>query len=444
MLLKKAIPLSYFFQGLIKHILSVLLLSLIVGYVHKFFFSNLLVPLSMTSLLGISISILLAFRTNQAYDRWWEARKIWGLILTDSRVMVREVINFLGVDIDQLHAYNQERKLKKCKLSECGRQGIIEVLKKLKPASRQLNSKVRSSNDDLFNNSDESSSEELSMRQLADSSIVNEIQIDDLDCNESSSFYHKYPALEKDSRSPKIYSVHDCALDAEADKGQKQNNPADIYSASLDYNSENNQGLAELKFSLINHVASMQINYPHMLGEYLRAQTSIYSLEKYFNKEDESRYTNATNRVNLLLLDLGQLIKLMQRKSLISHFEQIQLDSTLNRLTIYLGKCERIKNTPFPRSYSVILHSLIYVFVVILPISLSKHKVIEVTLLNMVVATMFFMIEKTCLKKEDPFENRPSDVSMTALAYFIEQNILELTGREDLRKEQPANDYYVL
>jgi putative membrane protein len=30
------------------------------------------------SLLGVVLSILLSFRTNTAYDRWWEGRKLWG------------------------------------------------------------------------------------------------------------------------------------------------------------------------------------------------------------------------------------------------------------------------------------------------------------------------------------------------------------------------------
>ena len=30
------------------------------------------------SLLGIILSLVLAFRTNTAYDRWWEGRKLWG------------------------------------------------------------------------------------------------------------------------------------------------------------------------------------------------------------------------------------------------------------------------------------------------------------------------------------------------------------------------------
>lgn len=37
------------------------------------------------SLVGFVISLLLVFRTNTAYDRWWEGRKKWGCIVNDSR-----------------------------------------------------------------------------------------------------------------------------------------------------------------------------------------------------------------------------------------------------------------------------------------------------------------------------------------------------------------------
>jgi putative membrane protein len=39
----------------------------------------------MHSLLGFAISMLLVFRTNTAYDRWWEARKLWGELVNVSR-----------------------------------------------------------------------------------------------------------------------------------------------------------------------------------------------------------------------------------------------------------------------------------------------------------------------------------------------------------------------
>jgi ion channel-forming bestrophin family protein len=37
------------------------------------------------SLVGLVLSLLLVFRTNTAYDRWWEGRRIWGAITNDAR-----------------------------------------------------------------------------------------------------------------------------------------------------------------------------------------------------------------------------------------------------------------------------------------------------------------------------------------------------------------------
>jgi len=39
------------------------------------------------TLLGFVISMLLVFRTNTAYDRWWEGRKLWGSLVNSSRNM---------------------------------------------------------------------------------------------------------------------------------------------------------------------------------------------------------------------------------------------------------------------------------------------------------------------------------------------------------------------
>ncbi len=39
----------------------------------------------MHTLLGFALSLLLVFRTNTAYDRWWEGRKLWGALVNNSR-----------------------------------------------------------------------------------------------------------------------------------------------------------------------------------------------------------------------------------------------------------------------------------------------------------------------------------------------------------------------
>lgn len=54
--------------------------------------------MTAVTVFGTLISLLLAFRTAQAYDRWWKARKIWGKILSESRSLVREAKCFLKME----------------------------------------------------------------------------------------------------------------------------------------------------------------------------------------------------------------------------------------------------------------------------------------------------------------------------------------------------------
>lgn len=58
------------------------------------------VELAIPALLGTSISLLLSFKLSQSYDRWWEARKIWGAIVNDSRSLVRQLLAFAGEPMD--------------------------------------------------------------------------------------------------------------------------------------------------------------------------------------------------------------------------------------------------------------------------------------------------------------------------------------------------------
>jgi putative membrane protein len=51
------------------------------------------VPLgpSILSILGIILGLLLVFRTNTAYDRWWEGRRLWGQLVNVTRALAHQL-----------------------------------------------------------------------------------------------------------------------------------------------------------------------------------------------------------------------------------------------------------------------------------------------------------------------------------------------------------------
>lgn len=52
----------------------------------------------MHSLLGVVIGLLMVFRTNTAYERWWEGRKLWGNLLNNSRNVAIKINAFIPAE----------------------------------------------------------------------------------------------------------------------------------------------------------------------------------------------------------------------------------------------------------------------------------------------------------------------------------------------------------
>lgn len=54
------------------------------------------IPAIIPAVLGTAIAFFVGFNNNQAYDRWWEARKIWGSLVNDSRSWTRNVLTYIS------------------------------------------------------------------------------------------------------------------------------------------------------------------------------------------------------------------------------------------------------------------------------------------------------------------------------------------------------------
>ncbi|RTL13323.1 MAG: hypothetical protein EKK54_00960 [Neisseriaceae bacterium] len=51
-------------------------------------------PIAFPALMGTAIAFFIGFNNNQAYNRWWEARMIWGGIVNDSRSLARNLVAY--------------------------------------------------------------------------------------------------------------------------------------------------------------------------------------------------------------------------------------------------------------------------------------------------------------------------------------------------------------
>lgn len=60
------------------------------------------------TLLGFVLSLLLVFRTNTAYDRWWEGRKLWGKLVNDSRNFALKINSLLDQNQTEERAFFEQ------------------------------------------------------------------------------------------------------------------------------------------------------------------------------------------------------------------------------------------------------------------------------------------------------------------------------------------------
>ena len=85
MLVTKGISLNNLFKWTFHHILWISLLMGGIATLYHFDIIDLNIPWLPVSVVGTAVAFYVGFKNNQAYERLWEARKIWGGIINDSR-----------------------------------------------------------------------------------------------------------------------------------------------------------------------------------------------------------------------------------------------------------------------------------------------------------------------------------------------------------------------
>lgn len=100
MLINKKIPIGYIFRKIRLQLLYVIIIGMIVKSIAIYFIDFIPeMPIAIPAFIGTAISVLLSFNLNQSYDRWWEARRIWGAIVNDSRSLVIQLQSFVSKDM---------------------------------------------------------------------------------------------------------------------------------------------------------------------------------------------------------------------------------------------------------------------------------------------------------------------------------------------------------
>lgn len=190
-------------------------------------------------------------------------------------------------------------------------------------------------------------------------------------------------------------------------------------------------------------IAFRQIAWCYCLGQSLRGLPPTENLSHLLTDEDLGAISKHNNKPLALLGQHGQDLQKLRRNSQLELFAHLQLDSTLVRLCDSQGKAERIKTTVFPVTYRYFLHGIIYLFVITLSLSLKDVPFRFELPLLLSISMAFFLLEKSATHMQDPFENRPTDTAVTAIARTIEINLKQLLGESEVPQPVIPSTFYL-
>lgn len=301
MLLDKRLPIRFIFGKIKYELIIVTIYAIGVAYLDEYLLvKRMSIPLTLPGLLGTAISLILGFRIAQSYDRWWEARKIWGAIVNDSRTLVRQVL------------------------------------------------------------------------------------------------------------------THATGSDAE----------------------RNNYAV---------RTANLQMAWCYALGESLRNQPTLEDKGEFLTDTDINFLKTQNNVPNGILTLHGRELRNAEQSGQLTGFHSILVDNSIVSLTDSMGKCERIKKTIFPRTYTIIVEFLLYLFVILLPFGIIDYFGYMEVPVVVLVTLPFFFLEKTALHLQDPFSGLPTDTPITTIAQGIEVNLRQMVNLP-LRplNIDDHNSYYIM
>ncbi len=250
------------------------------------------IPEMVVSVLGAALSILLAFRTNSAYGRWWEARTLWGAMINNSRSIAREVISFAN-------------------------------------------------------------------------------------------------GSHKDSL-------------------------------------EGTGGAFSRRF------VYCQIAFVHSVRCSLRRQPPWEEISPFLSEKDIAELRREQNVPAAILQLMGAHLASSDGRRLLDNWQRHRIDQTLSELSNILGGCERIKNTPLPKQYDYYPELLIKIYCLILPFIIADEVGLMTPIITVLVGFAFLVLNRIGKNLEDPFENKPYDVPMSALSRTIEINLRQALGEREV------------
>jgi ion channel-forming bestrophin family protein len=176
----------------------------------------------------------------------------------------------------------------------------------------------------------------------------------------------------------------------------------------------------------------LQVAYVHALRNQLRGQLPWPELSRLIPEEEIENLKTQKNVPLAIQKKMASIIAECYRQGWIDNMRWASLDRTLSALMDCQGASERIKNTPLPRQYDLFIRLFVNIYCVFLPLGMVESLQLLTPLGSTLVGFIFLALDQIGRDLEDPFENLPHDISLTAISRTIEINLKQMIGETEI------------
>ncbi len=169
--------------------------------------------------------------------------------------------------------------------------------------------------------------------------------------------------------------------------------------------------------------------FAHGLIARLRLEDEARAIAAWTDVSHDLQHPNLSDR---LLQRIGARCSRLAEDGQISEWRYTQLETRLVSLSQVQASCERIKSTPLPFPYTLLLHRTIYLFCILLPFAMAEPLGWLTPVFTAIVSYTFFGLDEIGDDLEDPFGFDENDLPCNAILRTLEREVLAALGNEQL------------
>ncbi|GAA5622340.1 bestrophin family protein [Brucella pseudogrignonensis] len=186
-------------------------------------------------------------------------------------------------------------------------------------------------------------------------------------------------------------------------------------------------------------IAFTQSMVPH-----LRPDDGQAKAHKWLNSDEQAAFTASRNGPDFVLRKIGEILAELRGAGRVDAIDFQTLDETVKNLAEVQAACERLRFTPVPFGYTLLLHRTAYLFCFFIPFGFADMLGWGTPFATTLVAYTFFGLDALGDELEEPFGTLPNDLPIGAIADTIEINLREALGETNLPDLPQPKDYLLM